>query len=164
MIPAPPRILTVGNKKDESFLRAPAKPFSFPDWKKGDIRTLIRSMRAAMHRTNGVGLSANQVGVNARIFIAQVENKFYVVFNPELKPMAADRIEMEEGCLSVPKRYGIVPRAPKVILTGFDQNGRRLKIKAHGLLAQIFQHEIDHLNGGLFTDRALRLFTPEPET
>lgn len=164
MITVPPRILIVSNKKDASFLREPTAPFSFRDWNKNDIRALVRSMRAAMHRANGVGLSANQVGVNAKIFIAQTENKFYAIFNPELKIAAADRVEMEEGCLSVPKRYGIVPRAPKVTLTGFDQNGKRLKIKAHGLLAQIFQHEVDHLNGGLFIDRALRLFTPEPAT
>ena len=70
---------------------------------------------------------------------------------------------MEEGCLSVPKTYGIVTRPQEVTLTGFDKHQKPLKVKAIGLLARIFQHEVDHLNGVVFIDKAKNLHQSEPE-
>ncbi len=81
--------------------------------------------------------------------------KFYVIFNPEIIKFSEEKIIMEEGCLSAPGIYGQVERSSEIILQGYDKNGRKIKIRASGLLARIFQHETDHLNGILFIDKAI---------
>jgi len=107
-----------------------------------------------MKAAQGVGLSANQLGFNVSLFVAQVENKFYAIFNPRIVKTGGEEIEMEEGCLSVPEKFGLVARPDKIWLEGQDADGKKIKIKAWGLLAKIFQHEVDHLNGKLFIDHA----------
>ena len=114
-------------------------------------------MREKMKNASGVGLSANQIGLDLNVFVAQVEGKFYSIFNPTLVKISGEKISMEEGCLSVPEVFGDVLRSEKVILEGFDKNNKKIKIKAWGLLARIFQHEIDHLNGKIFIDTATDL-------
>lgn len=153
------RIVTVQNKKDEAFLRQKTVPFSFGEFTKKQIAELIAEMRLAMKTAEGIGLSANQVGYNFRMFVAQVPGedgapKFYAIFNPEIEAGAKETVTVEEGCLSVPGLYGGVPRAAKIVLKGFDKNEKPLKIKARFLLARVFQHEVDHLNGKLFIDKA----------
>lgn len=146
-------ILTTKNKKDEKFLRQKTAEFDFSKYSKKDIRELIAGMRRVMKAANGVGLSANQIGLNIKLFVAQVENKFYAVFNPKIEKYSDEKIALEEGCLSIPELYKSVSRPERVILSGLDANGKKLKIKAWGLLARVFQHEVDHLNGKLFVDR-----------
>lgn len=146
-------IVTVKKKKEEKFLRRPVADFDFKNTTKKEIRELVKRMRKAMKEANGVGLSANQIGLEIRAFVAQDGNKFYAVFNPEMIKASKEKIDYVEGCLSVPKKYGSVSRPEKITLIGFDQNGKKLKIKAWGFLARVFQHEIDHLNGVLFTDK-----------
>src|SRR3989344_3979318 len=99
-------------------------------------------MRREMHNADGIGLSANQIGLNTRVFVAMVETKFYAVFNPELIQLSKETNSMDEGCLSVPGVYGLVERPSKVTLKGLDANGKPIKIKAWGLLARVFQHEM----------------------
>lgn len=152
-------ILQVQNKKEEKFLRQPARSFDFSKFNKKQIQELIANMRRIMKSVKGVGLSANQIGLDTRVFVAELptaegRSKFYAVFNPILEKISENKITIEEGCLSVPKTYGAVNRAEKVVLNGFDKNGKKIKIKAWGFLARIFQHEIDHLNGILFIDKA----------
>lgn len=149
----PEGIWTINHRKESSFLRKEAADFDFAKSSKKEIRGLVQRMREMMKESNGVGLSANQIGLNAKIFVAQVENKFYAIFNPKIISASKQGVSMEEGCLSVPETFGNVERPDKVILTGFDKNGKRIKIKAWGLLARIFQHEVDHLNGMLFIDK-----------
>ncbi len=84
--------------------------------------------------------------------------KFFAIFNPQIVKFSEEKILMEEGCLSVPGIWGGVERPEKITLVGFDKNGKKLKIKAWGLLARIFQHEIDHLNGILFIDKAKQVY------
>lgn len=151
-------IWTVEDKNEEQFLRVSVKPFNFSSSSLRERRELVRQLRQAMKQANGVGLSANQVGSSARVFVARVENKFYTVFNPEITKSSADETTDEEGCLSVPALFGQVPRANRVVLTGQDAAGKRIKIKAWGLLARVVQHEVDHLNGVLFLDRAERVY------
>lgn len=151
------KILTIQNKKDEKFLRRAALPFDFQKFKKSEIRELVKTMRSAMQQAEGIGLSANQIGLDLKVFVAKVENKFYAVFNPEILHFSKEMAPAEEGCLSVPGVFGTVERPGKITLKGFDGNGRAIKIKAWGLLARVFQHEIDHLNGKLFTDKAKSL-------
>ncbi|MDO8470253.1 MAG: peptide deformylase [bacterium] len=159
-------IVTIATKKSEQFLRTPTKPFNFSRFTKVEVRNLVKRMREAMRQASGVGLSANQIGLSWRIFVAQVpdadgKQKFYAVFNPTLSRPSKEFETTEEGCLSVPGKYGPTPRHYRVTLTGFDQYNRPVKIKAWGLLARVFQHETDHLDGKLFVDRAERLIQIE---
>lgn len=147
-------ILTITNKNHEAFLRKKTIVFDFATMPYVERNALIKEMRVAMKLAPGIGLSANQVGKNFRMFIADVNRKFYAIFNPEIIKPSSEFTEIEEGCLSIPKTYGIVPRSEKLELRGFDRYGKPLRIKAFGLLARVFQHEVDHLDGKLFIDRA----------
>lgn len=153
------KILTTQNKQEEKFLRNPTKPFDFTKFTKKEIKDLIENMRTEMRKANGVGLSANQVGFDFSMFVAELPDergakKFYAIFNPKLEKISDETLELEEGCLSVPGIYGKIKRSDKVLLTGFDKNNKKIKIKAWGFLAQIFQHEVGHLSGKLFIDKA----------
>lgn len=148
------KLVTVQNKNDEKNLRKPTRIFDFKKYKKTEIRELVKTMRRDMQEYEGIGLSANQVGLDIKVFVAKVENKFYAVFNPEIIQLSKEMIPMDEGCLSVPGVFGSVERPAKITLKGFDLNGKPIKIKAWGLLARVFQHEVDHLNGKLFVDKA----------
>lgn len=156
------KIFTIENKKEEKFLRQETPELDFSKFSKKELNELIQEMKKIMIEANGVGLSANQIGLNLKFFVAQIpkgyegntDNKFYAIFNPEIFKYSNEEIEIEEACLSVPNLYGIVKRSKKITIIGNDKNGKKLKIKAWGLLAIIFQHEIDHLNGILFIDKA----------
>ena len=165
-------IVTIEDRKGEKFLRQKPVPFMLSAksaWahegkalSRAEVSKLLQHMKKIMRGANGVGLSANQIGFTYRLFVAQVpsdqgESKFYAVFNPEIEKMDSESETTEEGCLSVPGIYGAMPRAKRVVLRGWDKNGKPLKIKAWGLLARVFQHEVDHLNGKLFIDKAKHL-------
>jgi peptide deformylase len=126
-----------------------------------ELLELVKAMKETMRAANGVGLAANQVGQDLQIFVAEVDGKAYVVANPEIKKLSVKAAMMEEGCLSVPGVWGVVERPESIELEGRNQFGKKIKIKARGLLARVFQHEIDHLNGILFIDKAEQLFKPE---
>lgn len=147
----------IGNKEQEKVLRRKLPPVDLTRENTKELKELVKRMRAVMREANGIGLSANQMGVEKRLFVAQVPDdqgrvKFYAVVNPKIVKTSKDTAVLEEGCLSVPERYGFVERPLRVTLQGFDVNGKKLKIKAWGLLARVFQHEVDHLNGALFVD------------
>jgi peptide deformylase len=153
------KIVTIENKKNERFLRGKAAEFDFKKHKPKEIRDLVRLMRETMKKAQGVGLSANQIGLPYKMFVAQVPDaqgkpKFYAIFNPKIEKTSSEKEPLEEGCLSVPETYGLVERSLRVTLVGLDQQGKKIKIKAWGLLARVFQHEVDHLNGALFIDKA----------
>ncbi|PIR89439.1 MAG: peptide deformylase [Candidatus Harrisonbacteria bacterium CG10_big_fil_rev_8_21_14_0_10_40_38] len=157
-------ILKIDDKKEESFLRKKTKTVDIDNLNKKEMRDLIKKMRATMRDADGVGLSANQIGLDMSLFIAEppidetgTKPKFYVIINPEIVKKSGELDVMDEGCLSVPERFGPVERADKITISGFDQNGKKIKIKAWGFLARIFQHEIDHLNGKLFIDHAKKI-------
>lgn len=152
------KILTIDNKKEEKILRRKTSEFDFNKYNKKQIRELIKTMRETMEKAEGIGLSANQIGWDMKFFVAKVANKSYAVFNPEIIKESSEKLLMDEACLSVPGLFGPVERPEKVILTGFDANNKKLKIKAWGLLARVFQHESDHLNGRLFIDRAKEIY------
>jgi len=86
-----------------------------------------------------------------------------VVVTPEIKEMSAETETGVEGCLSIPGLQGEVERSLEVRIKGLTRRGQPVRIKAKGWMARIFQHEMDHLNGVVFTDRALRVWKPEPE-
>ena len=150
-------IYTLNNKKEEKFLRTKTKPYSFSNHTPKDTDELIRTMRASMRKAQGIGLSANQIGLPWRVFVAEVPSrdgsiKFYAVFNPKIEVTGKDEIYYEEGCLSVPGVFGKVKRPERIVLFGEDKKGKPVKIKCWGLLARVFQHEVDHLEGKLFID------------
>mgnify|MGYP001603476001 CR=1 FL=1 len=146
-------ILTANNKSEEKLLRKKVSDFNFSKHTLKEIKDLIKNMRLSMKKANGVGLSANQIGLDLKVFVAQVENKFYTVFNPKITKFSEEEIAIEEGCLSVPEMFGQVERSLRVTVEGQDISGKKIKIKTLGLLARVFQHEIDHLNGVLFIDK-----------
>ena len=167
------KIFTINNKKEEKFLRQKTADFDFKEFTKKEINELIKKMRETMTKAVGIGLSANQVGLNLRFFVAQISDKplkrdennkvimappelmkFYAIFNPEIIKFSEEKIVMEEGCLSVPGIYGLVERPARITLVGRDENNKKIKIKASGILARVFQHESDHLKGVLFIDKA----------
>lgn len=157
-------IWKLADKKEEKLLRHKAVPFDFNSMAKKDIQAMVVKMRTMMREANGVGLAANQVGLPFHFFVAEVPDektggrKFYAIFNSKLERNGKETSKVEEGCLSVPLVYGEVERPSKVTLTGQDKNGRSVKIKAWGLLARVFQHEVDHLNGVVFIDRAKQVY------
>jgi peptide deformylase len=123
----------------------------------GDLQQLIDDMAATMYAAPGVGLAANQVGSPHRLFIANPSEdrdpaKLLVVINPEVVESDGELVS-EEGCLSVPDFREEVRRARRVLLRGLDREGRPIEVEGHDLLARIFQHEMDHLNGLFFVDR-----------
>ncbi len=153
------KIWIIDNKKEETFLREKTAEFDFGEHTKKEITELVRTMREAMHKANGIGLSANQIGIPYRVFVAQVPDaqghmKFYSMFNPKIEKPSSETETLEEGCLSIPETFGPVERAYRLTLSAEDKTGKKVKIKAWGLLARVFQHEMDHLNGKLFIDRA----------
>ncbi len=157
------KIVTIENKKDEKFLRTSTSEVDFEKEDKDKLRELIKSMRKTMVENDGAGLSANQVGLDKKLFVAQIpdENgkpKFYAVINPEITKRSSETEIMNEGCLSIPNIVGPVKRPYKVTLEGKDIEGKDIKIKAWGFLARVFQHETDHLNGKLFIDKAEETF------
>jgi len=117
-------------------------------------RKLIEQMKEVMKQNNGVGLAAIQVGEPTRIIICEIDDKFYTLINPEITKFFSKTSVMEEGCLSLPNIYGEVERPEKIIVKAIDFDGKKVKIKAFGLLARVIQHEIDHLDGILFIDKA----------
>ena len=146
-------IFIIDNKSHKSVLRARVPDFDFKSMTKKEIKELIARMVRIMQEAEGIGLSANQIGLSHRVFVAKPERKLYVVFNPEIMKSTDEAVIFDEGCLSVPQTYGSVERPERITIVGQDQNGKKIKFKVNGLLARVFQHEIDHLNGVLFIDK-----------
>jgi peptide deformylase len=122
-----------------------------------NIRTLIDDMIDTMRANNGIGLAAPQVGVLLRVVVCEYTDEETeevhqtILVNPEITAKEGE-YDAEEGCLSIPGYYGVVPRAVSVSVKGKDRQGKDVKIKTDGTLAHILQHEIDHLDGILYID------------
>ena len=119
-----------------------------------DLHTkIIDDMFDTMRDAPGVGLAASQVGVLERIFVWEHEDRSGAFINPSIVHRSPDTEEDEEGCLSLPGIVYPVDRSTAVTIEGLDADGNHVSIEASGLLARIFQHEVDHLDGVLFVDR-----------
>jgi peptide deformylase len=137
----------------DSVLRKRAKEITRVDEK---IRKLASEMLGTLKEAGGIGLAANQVGQELRIFIVdrslfQLEDSPLVVANPEIVDSQGEQIE-EEGCLSVPGTYADVSRPLKLTVRGMDLDEKEMVVEAKGILSRVLAHEIDHLNGVLFVD------------
>ena len=167
-------------------LRKKSEPVSSSEFGTKSLRNIIRDMSEALRSTSdGIGLAAPQIGILKRIFIASEEAldidkndsteeesedakskkkqvwKHLVFINPEIIKISSKITRASEGCLSVPKKYGIVPRADKVRVRAQDEHGKPFERGAAKLFARLLQHEIDHLDGKLFIDTAEKLVTIE---
>ena len=120
------------------------------------IQTLIDDMIETMHKYNGVGLAAVQVGVLKRIITIDIydDNGPIVLINPVIIKTKGEQ-EVEEGCLSFPNKFAKVIRPAEVVAEYIDREGKKMRVKAKELLAQAIAHEVDHLNGELFIDKIL---------
>lgn len=129
------------------------------------FQQLIDDMFETMYAAPGVGLAAPQVNVSKRVFVMDVnddEHEPAVVINPKLEA-TEEEIELREGCLSVPGMVGEIIRFKRVVVSGLDRDGEKIRIEGDGLLAQCLQHEIDHLDGKLYSDRATNVRPIETE-
>ncbi len=137
-----------------------------------ELQTLIDDMVDTMRVAPGVGLAAPQVNAPLRVIVVEFNEsedeetppKLYMVVNPKITRFSSDQDFGTEGCLSLPRIVGDVERPISVTVKGFNRRGQPLKIKASGWLARIFQHEVDHLDGVLFVDRADKVWQIEGET
>lgn len=121
------------------------------------IRDLIQSMTETMYAADGVGLAAPQVGVSQRIIVVDAGDGLLCLINPVIIK-AEGKESNAEGCLSVPGIYGDVERYTHVVVEALDPKGKIVRIAAEGLLARVLQHEMDHLEGVLFIDRANTIY------
>jgi peptide deformylase len=142
-----------------------------------NLQTLIDDMIETMREAPGVGLAAPQVNVAERLIVVEYgeevdeedegqqegPKKLFVMINPEIVKASQETLIGVEGCLSIPNLVGEVERHAAIQVKGLNRHGKPTKVKAEGWLARIFQHEIDHLNGILFPDRAKRVWQPQDE-
>lgn len=144
--------------KTSGILRA--KSIEVKDIPAPEIQKLISDMQDTLAvAQNGIGIAASQVGRNLRVFAVSpaLELNQNIFINPVITKISQKTELMDEGCLSVPGLYGKVKRAESLKIEAYNQSGRKFKMKAEGLIAQLFQHEMDHLDGILFKDKAEEL-------
>ncbi|HBM45803.1 MAG: Peptide deformylase [Parcubacteria group bacterium GW2011_GWF2_38_76] len=166
-------------QKDDKILREISKEVSVSEITKPEIQKIISDMNSALDsQYDGVAIAAPQIGVSLRIFIIPkrvFENRDFikqigsidnlkeeikqnlVFINPVIKKLSKDKKLMEEGCLSVRPIFGNVRRATRATVEAYNEKGEKFIMEGTGLLAHIFQHEVDHLEGILFTDKAKNL-------
>lgn len=118
-----------------------------------EIRELLPEMIETMRKENGVGLAAPQIGRSLRLAVAEVDDKVYVLINPEITSFAQEKIVFEEGCLSLPGEFFPIIRSEEVAVRYQNEKGLPKKMRATGLLAIVIQHEVDHLEGILIVNR-----------
>lgn len=148
-------------------LRRKARPVNKFD---ETLQTLIDDMVETMRAAPGVGLAAPQVDASQQVIVVEypldeddeeAKPKLFVMVNPQIVKASEETVNGIEGCLSVPELVGEVERAVEITVKGQNRRGQPMRVKAKGWLARIFQHEIDHLDGILFTDRATQVWKPE---
>lgn len=158
----------------EPILRKKAKPVT--EFNK-ELQTLIDDMFETMRDAPGVGLAAPQINLPMQLAVVEyaegeedeenegkeIKKKTIVLINPEIVKVSDEKVMGVEGCLSIPGLVGEVERHESIQVKALNRHGQPVKHKVSGWMARIFQHEIDHLNGVLFTDKATRLWKPGEE-
>lgn len=168
-------LLPIVNLPDP-ILRRKAKPVTKFD---KELQTLIDNMIETMRDAPGVGLAAPQINISQQLAVIEYaegedeeeedENtppkpkKLYVIINPEIVKASEEKVMGIEGCLSIPGLHGEVERHESIQVKALNRHGSPVKLKVNGWMARIFQHEIDHLNGVLFTDKAVRVWKPSAD-
>ncbi len=161
---------------DNPILRKKARAVA--NFKDAALQKLIDDMIETMRDAPGVGLAAPQVAISQRLAVIEYgelpedapedapppDPKLYVILNPEIVTRSEELVNGTEGCLSLPGYVGSVMRHEAITVKAFNRHGRPVKIKAQGWLARIFQHEIDHLDGVLFIDKASKVWKVETDS
>lgn len=179
---------TILPQENNPVLRDVARDVPLADIKNRDIQTLIREMKTLLAKEEfGVALAAPQVGALLRLFIVSgralardarnapdepdkkdepepppLPDQVYI--NPVLTKVSRKKSDKHEGCLSVRGKWGEVPRAEKATIRAYDEHGKKIQRGASGFLAHIFQHEMDHLEGILYTDKATHLYDEQNDS
>ena len=143
-------ILTIPNP----ILRKKSEDISLKKLAEKKLQVLALNMAKTMKEKDGIGLAAPQVGDNIRLITVNTKEGVLILINPKITKKSFAKEWAEEGCLSVPGVYGKVKRSKKINCIYLDTSGEKKKISAEGLLARVIQHEIDHLDGILFIDKA----------
>ena len=140
-------------------LTTPTVPVAYID---DELVDLLEEMYRIMKKYDGVGIAANQLGVNKRVALVEVdeESGLFEMINPKLVTGSGSNIDVE-GCLSFPDVFGTVERHDDIVIRFVDRDGYEVEVEASGYLARAFQHELEHLDGKLFTDRIIDPITPE---
>lgn len=167
-------------QKENPILRQVAKEVPLKEIGSKKIQKILLDMKKALNsQKDGVAIAAPQIGVSLRIFIVsgkvfdmqenifkedqKQKNEDLVCINPVIKKLSKEKKELEEGCLSVRYLYGKIFRSTKATVTAYNEKGEKFTRGGSGLLAQVFQHENDHLDGVLFIDNAKDLVDMPPE-
>lgn len=155
-------IRTIRTEGDE-ILKKKSKKVEVIDEK---IKELVEDMIETLHKYDGIGLAAVQVGILKQVVVIQEDENspIHVIINPEIISQTGTQV-CEEGCLSFPNKFAKVERPEKIKIRALDENGKKIEISGKGLLAQAISHEIDHLNGEVFIDKivpgTLEVVTPK---
>ena len=163
-------------QRENPILRATAALVPLNEIGSEKIQKILKDMSTALSKQkDGVGIAAPQIGVSLRIFLASGKLLAYadpdfngdgsdlVFINPEITKLSKDKKLVEEGCLSVRWLYGKIKRSTRASIVAYNEKGEKIERGASGLLAQIFQHETDHLNGVLFIDNAKEVWEMSAE-
>jgi peptide deformylase len=147
-------VLKIVTDENEEFLRKKSREVTEITPR---IKTLIDDMIDTMRNANGCGLAAVQVGVLRRIVVIETdEDGLFVFVNPKIVAMAGEQ-EGVEGCLSLPGKWGLTKRPMYVTVRALDRNGKEIEVRGEGLLAKAMCHELDHLDGTIYTDKVIRM-------
>lgn len=120
------------------------------------VLRVLDNMRDTLYAFDGVGLAAPQIGISKRIIVVDIGDNLIELVNPEITFREGNQLG-REGCLSVPDMVGVVERARKITVKGLNRNNESIEFDAEDLLARVLQHEIDHLEGILITDKAVQM-------
>ncbi|MFA6105092.1 MAG: peptide deformylase [Patescibacteria group bacterium] len=151
----------------EKMLHLPSAPVLPEEITSRNMQKFIKDMIETMYVKNGVGLAAVQVGKPIQLFTLIKtyndlnEHEDLALFNPTWKKLSIHKQTDEEGCLSVPKMYGLKKRYSKILVSGLDKYGKKIEFIAEDFFARIIQHEVDHLNGHLYVEGATKLHQVE---
>ena len=140
-------------------LRERSRELSVDEITTPEFQQYLDRLTHTMFVADGVGIASPQVGRNVRAIVVNMPKGAECFLNPEIIKASTGMTDSEEGCLSVPGKFGIVPRHKKVTVRALNRHGRRIEFDAKNFPAIIFQHEIDHLDGILFIDKAISMLS-----
>lgn len=143
-------------KNDSPVLHSSPQPYDF-NAEDADPVALANVMIDRMKELGGIGLSANQVGLNIRMFVMGVGDTTFAVFNPTIVATSTDDVAMDEGCLSFPGVFMKVSRPSEAVVKYYNEKGEEVNQTLHGLTARVFLHEYDHMEGKTFKDRVSKM-------
>lgn len=153
---------TIFKPQEKTVLTTPTVDVPREQFGTKELKEFSKDMITTMKRSRGVGLAAPQVGKNWKMAVINKQadpelRKDLVLINPRITRAGGQTVRDEEGCLSIPGVFGIVARPDQIVCNAFDLDGQPFTVEAYGLLARVIQHELDHLQGILFLDRAERI-------